>query len=143
MAIATSTALLLGGGAAVGAAALDRKSATESVKSAQRQRDESQAFIEKNINQARGDLFRLFPQAQESRRLGAQAGLDLIAQTVPQQLGAFQQGNIGAQDITAAGFRQQLNAVLGQPIQTDFQPVRIDTDFQVPDLPPAQLIGGQ
>lgn len=137
------TALIAGAVASGGAAIADTVSAQRSVKSAERQREESQAFIESQIKQARGDLFKLFPEAQESRRAGAQAGLDLIQQSVPQQLGAFQQGNIGAQQITAAGFPQQMNAILGQPINTSFQPVRINTDFQVPQLPGALPIGAE
>lgn len=126
-----------------GAAIADTRSARRATESAERQREESQAFIESQIKQARGDLFKLFPQAQESRRLGAQAGLDLIAQTVPQQLGAFQQGNVAAQQTAVSGFEQQMNAILGQPIQTDFQPVRIGADFQVPQLPAPVPIGAE
>ena len=72
---------VLGVGSAIG----DNNSAKRSVRSAERQRAESQAFIEKNIKQARGDLFKLFPQAQGSRRAGAQAGLDLMAQSIPKR----------------------------------------------------------
>lgn len=145
MAVATSTAMLLGAGATVGAAAIDAKSAKNSVKSAERQRAESQAFIEKNIQQARGDLFRLFPQAQESRRAGAQAGLDLFSQSIPAQMNAFQDGNVAAQNTLIQGLPQVQNALLGNRVTLNQQPVRLG-DYGVglagnaPQLPAANTI---
>ena len=115
----------------------DRKSVKDANKTAERQRAESQKYIEKQVKQARGDLFRLAPLGQESRRLGAQAGLDLIGQTMPMQLGAFKGGNMAAQQMLASGFGQTKNALLGNPQDTNFQPVDVyaGEQFQVPQLP--------
>lgn len=124
------------GAAAVFASKSDRKSAKESVKSQERQREESQQFIKDQVEQARGDLFRLFPQAQESRRLGAQAGLDLFGEVIPQQLQAFQGGNVAAQEALIQGLPQFQNAILGQPTNLNFQPVQLGGELNVPNLPP-------
>jgi hypothetical protein len=134
----------IGGTVVSGAAAVgDYRNNKKNRKSAERQRAESQAFIEKQMKQARGDLFRMQPLASESRRLGAQAGLDLMAQTVPQQLGAFKAGNMGAQRIVSQGLPQMQNAILGRGINTNFQPVDVGGEFQVPQLPQQVLVGGE
>lgn len=134
------------GSAAIGAvssglaARADTKSAKRSVQSAERQRDESQAFIEKNIKQARGDLFKLYPQAQESRRLGVQAGMDLLGQAIPQQLKAFQGGNVAAQNMLIQGLPQQQNAILGRGVSFNPQAVQLGGGINMPQLPqPTQM----
>ena len=137
------TAMIAGAVASGGAAYGDYQSNKKNRKSAERQRAESQAFIEKQMKQARGDLFRMQPLASESRRLGAQAGLDLMAQSIPQQLGAFKAGNMGAQRITAQGLPQMQNAILGRGINTNFQPVDVGGEFVVPELPQQVLVGGE
>jgi len=137
------TALIAGAVGSIGAAAIDNQSAKRSVRSAERQRAESQRFIEKNIKQARGDLFQLFPQAQESRRAGAQAGLDLMAQTIPQQINSFQGGNVAAQNALIQGLPQQQNALLGRRVTLDQQPVRLGGGLTVPQLPAANSMAPQ
>lgn len=125
------------GVAALGAhgAREDRESAEEISDTSKRQRSESQQFIEDQVEQARGDLFKLFPQAQESRRLGAQAGLDLFGEVIPQQLEAFQGGNVAAQQQLIQGLPQFQNAILGQPTNLNFQPTQLGAEFNVPQLP--------
>jgi hypothetical protein len=120
------TELITGGAALLGfgAAKSDRDAAERSAETAQRQRQESQDFIEKTIKQARGDLFKLFPSAQESLQTGIQAGLDVFNQAIPAQLQAFQGGNVGAQNQLIQGLSQQQNAILGQPI--DFNPQALE-----------------
>ena len=86
---------------------------------------------------ARGDALNLSPGMQESRRLGTQAALDVFGQTMPQQMSAFQQGNMAAQ-----------NAILGLPVAPQGQPFQIGYDpsymqQQLPQMPsPADLLGG-
>ena len=84
-------------GATVVAAGLDYKAAQEANATALKQREESQKFIEKQTNQARGDIFQLFPAAQKARQY-------------------FQQGNVMAQNQQIAGLGQIQNAILGRPI---------------------------
>jgi len=110
------TALIAGAVASGGAAYLDRKSQKDAVKSAQRQKEASQAFIEKQIAQARSDIFKLFPSAQESRKQGLQAGLDLYKQAYPAMMNTFQQGNVGAQQALITGLPQIQNAILGNQV---------------------------
>jgi hypothetical protein len=119
----------------VGAAVSDNRNAKRSRDSAERQREESQAFIEKNIKQARGDLFKLLPQAQESRRLGAQAGMDLLGQTIPQQIESFQGGNVAAQNMLIQGLPQQQNAILGRGTSFNPQAVQLGGGINMPQLP--------
>lgn len=139
MAISTAAALIAGGTAILGIAAsrADRKSAERSVESQERQRAEAQAFIEKSIKQARGDLFKLFPSAQKSLQTGIQAGLDIFKQSIPQQFQSFQQGNIAAQRQLIGGLQPQQAAILGQPINFDPQVTQLQLPQTggIPDVP--------
>lgn len=125
MAVATSTALLAGAAASGGAAYLDRKSNKDAVKSAERQKQQSQEFIERQIKQARADIFKLFPAAQESRQKGLDAGLHLYSQAYPAMMNSFQQGNVGAQQALIAGLPQMQNAIMGDPVNMNFKPVQL------------------
>lgn len=119
MAIATATALALAGtGLAVGSAALDRKSANKANDIAARNRADSQRFIEESVAKARGDIFKLYPDAQESRQKGLQAGLDLYEQSVPAQMQSFTGGNVAAQNMLLQGLPQMNAAIMGQPVNT-------------------------
>lgn len=115
MGIATGLAIA-GTGATLLGARSDRKQADKNMRSAERQRAESQKFIEESVNKARGDLFKLFPAAQESRNQGLQAGIDLYKQSIPQQLGAFTQGNMAAQNALIQGLPAMQAAIMGQPM---------------------------
>ena len=83
--------------------------------------ESGQEFIRTGTEEARQDLFRLFPQAQQSAQQGFQGGLDVFGQALPQQAQAFQSGNIAAQQALLAGQPQFQNAILGLPTQ-QFQP---------------------
>ena len=65
--------------------------------------------------QGRQDVLAAFPKAQEARRQGFQGALDVFGQSIPQQLQAFQGGNVGAQQALLGGLPQQQNAILGLP----------------------------
>lgn len=131
-------AIFIGGALVAGAAARkDRKSAEKANETAERQRDESIAFIREQTERARGDIFKLFPEAQESRRQGIQTGLDIFRQTIPLQQQLFQQGNIGAQQALIQGFPSVQNAILGRPVDFDPQAVTVGQGlgFDVPQAP--------
>jgi len=138
MAIATSIiAAGLAGGAALGAAALNRSSVKDANESAQTQRSESQAFIERQGEQGREDVLRLAPLAEESRLKGFEGALDVFSQALPQQFQAFQGGNVGAQQIQLAGLDQQKRALLGLPT-ADFsqvEPLQLETPQLQGELP--------
>lgn len=133
-------AAALGGGASLYAANKDRKAAEKSVDKQTQQRQKSLEFIERMQNQARDDIFELYPSAQESRQAGIESGLDLYSQALPTQMDAFQQGNVGAQQALTQGNQQVQNAILGNPVDmSQMQPQRIDpqgiqglTDVQAP-----------
>lgn len=138
MAVATSTALLAGAAATGGAALLDSRNQRKSIKSMEDQKAASQAFIERNTKQARGDIFKLFDSAQDSRQQGLQAGFDLFRQSVPVQLNTFRQGNMAAQAQLARGLPQMNNAILGAPIDySQFQPTMITglSGLTMPEAP--------
>lgn len=118
-------------------------------KSSQRQQIAANArttdLIEQATRQARGDVLALAPAAFENRNLGFQGALDVFGQTIPQQFGAFQQGNMQAQGALLAGLPQFQNAILGLPADlSGFQPQRIDVDTgfaqqQLPEFVQPQL----
>lgn len=139
MAVGTTTALLAGAGATGGAALLDAKSNKDAIKANGKQAAASQAFIEKQIAQARSDIFKLFPAAQESRQQGLQAGLDLYKQAQPAMMNLYQQGNVGAQNALIAGLPQIQNAILGNAVDMSaFNPVQLQQP-QGLTLPPTQM----
>ena len=97
--------------------------------------------IEEQAGVAKEDVRSIFPVAQESRQQGFQGALDVLGQSVPQQIGAFQQGNVQAQQALLAGLPQIQNAILGnrvdlsglQPQQVQFDPSFLQQ--QLPDFP--------
>ena len=113
--------------ATVAGAFADRQSVEEVNTLAQENRDASQAFIEESVAQARTDLFKLFPQAQETRRIGTQTGLDIFSESIPAQIDLFRSGNVAAQNQLIQGLPQFQNAILGVPGAgiTGFQPTSI------------------
>tara|TARA_R110002124_G_scaffold79833_5_gene211885 strand:+ start:850 stop:1539 length:690 start_codon:yes stop_codon:yes gene_type:complete len=108
----------------------DRKSMENANETAQRQRAESISFLDKAIKQGRGDLFKLFPSAQKTLQAGMQGSMDVFNQAFPQQLQAFQAGNIGAQKQIIAGMQPRMNALMGQPMNYNPQ----ITEIQQPTL---------
>jgi len=108
-----------------------------------RANESTERFIREQGQQARRDVIGLFDTANINRNLGTQAALDIFGQTIPQQFGAFQQGNVGAQETLLAGLPQIQNAILGLPTElSGLQPrsIEFDTDFaqqQLPDFVPS------
>jgi hypothetical protein len=98
-------------------------------------------FIKQQAEQARGDIFRLIPAAEEARRLGTQGALDIFGQTIPQQAQVFQQGNVGAQRALTQGLPQILAALRGTPVDiSQFQPqtLQFDPSFAQQQVPQFQ-----
>ena len=110
-----------------------KTSASEESLAAQQQANiATQAFIEQQAGQARADVSRLFPGAQQVMAQGAQGALDVIGQGIPEQLRAFTGGNVGAQQALQTTLPQFQAAILGQPVDfSAFQPVDLgfDTSF--------------
>ncbi len=104
----------------------------------------SRRAIGAGTQQARQDVLGLFPQAQQARNLGFQGALDVLSGSLPAQLQAFQQGNVGAQQNLLAGLPQFQQAILGGQVDLSaLQPTTItpQTDFISQTLPfgqPAQ-----
>jgi hypothetical protein len=132
MGLATTVAVL-GTAASLSAASKDRaqaRSATETGRQisednlilAREQAEASRKFIENSIAQGRADLLKLFPAAQESRRSGIQAGLDVFNQVIPQQVGAFEQGNLQAQKTVAGALPNRMAALTGGFVNPNMQP---------------------
>lgn len=92
---------------------------------------QGQAFTREGVEQARQDLFKLFPAAQQNLQQGFQGALDIFGQSLPAQTNVFQQGNVAAQQQLLAGLPQFQNAILGN--QVDFSALQ-STQLQMPDL---------
>jgi len=92
--------------------------------------EQGQDFIRQGTVQARGDAIPLFQTGQQNALQGFQGALDIFGQTVPQQLQAFQGGNVGAQSALLSGLGQQQAAILGQ--QLDPNALQAQT-LQLPD----------
>ena len=107
----------------------------------------SQQFLEQASTQARADAGHLFGEARTARTAGFDTARDIFQQFVPQQLDAFQQGNFQAQQTAGATPQQQMNAILGRPVdfsflqpQQAFQPDFSFMDFEtpIPEVAPTQ-----
>lgn len=120
------TAGVVAAGASVAASNKQAGAARNAADLAANQTSENRAFIARQTNQARTDAIERFQLASDTRRAGTQQAIDIFSQTIPQQMGAFQQGNVGAQQALARGLPQFQAAILGQPIDFGaFQPVTL------------------
>jgi len=105
----------------------------------------SQAFIEEQARLARGDANYLYPQGDYARNQGINAAMALMGNSMPTQMGLYQDGNVSAQMQLLAGLPQFQNAILGMPVNNQaYQPTRLsmpDSSFykqQLPDFGMAQ-----
>jgi hypothetical protein len=89
--------------------------------------ERGQLFTREGIAQAREDVNKLFPAAQQNAQAGFQGALDIFGQSAPAQIDAFQGGNVAAQQQLLAGMPQFQNAILGN--QVDFSQLQ---PFQAP-----------
>ena len=83
-------------------------------------------FIAQQTSKAREQAIPLFVGAQKSQRLGSQQALDALRGGFRSQLGAFQQGNVGAQETIAGGQDAFSRAILGLPPLEQQAPVSFD-----------------
>jgi len=105
-----------------------RHSAAAQSKQAAAKADEQ---IQETTGQAREDLLKLFPAAQQTGRQGFQGALDVFGQSLPAQTDVFTQGNIGAQQQILQGLPQIQNALFGNQVDySQLQPFEV----QQPDL---------
>ena len=92
-----------------------------------------QRAIEKGAGTAVADVKRIIPEALRVGGEGFQGALDIIGQGIQPQISAFQQGNIGAQEITAETLPLVLAAILGTGggVGDTFDPrsINVDTSF--------------
>ena len=96
-------------------------------------------FVEKQGEQSRDDLLKLFDASDQNRNMGYQDVLDLFGRAMPQQLSAFQQGNTGAQQTLINSMPQYENAIMGRPVDYDkfrSQRIAIDPSYMQQELPP-------
>ena len=101
--------------------------------------EKAQEYTREAAAQARGDLFKLYPAAQQNANQGFQAAMDIFGQSVPAQMNAFQGGNVAAQQQLLAGLPQMNNALLGAPIDYSqfqtYQAPQQDYSFLQQQLP--------
>lgn len=89
----------------------------------------AEQFIKSQTAGATADVKRIFPEAFRVGAEGIQGALDIFGQGVPAGIEAFQQGNVGAQQITADTLPQIMAALLGTGVDPSvFQPQTIDVD---------------
>ena len=110
---------------------------------------ELDAYIQQMMDQSRGDMMGLWPGAMDNANMGYQAALDMFGQSVPQQMGAFTQGNMNAQSTLLGGLDPYMAALMGNPVDmSGLQPrgVNYDTSWIPQNLPEyasaANLLGG-
>ena len=122
------TAAIIGLGAATIGGALIGKSSTDKATRAQVDAgDKASQQLAASTAQARNDLFKLFPAAQQNTQQGYQGALDVFKQALPQQAGALQAGNVAAQNQLLAGMPQYQNAILGAPVDySQFQATQLE-----------------
>lgn len=139
-----TTALVVGGSGAVSSALNRPDTSAQRAQTAQNAR--SQEFIEQQSRMAQLASQRLFDTGQNNLLAGNEAALNLFQQGAPQQLSAFQQGNMNAQNQILAGLPQIQNAIMGTPVNYGaFTPraVNVDTNFlQGAQLPNFQNAAG-
>jgi hypothetical protein len=114
----------------LGAVASDR--ASSKARRTQVEAGDQQAQLIREANaQARQDIERLSPLAQENLMRGNQAALSIFGGLAPAQMDVFQQGNVGAQQALLSGLPQMQNALLGAPV--DYSALQTQ-QLQMPDL---------
>ena len=124
----SGVATAIGVSALVGAAAAS-DSSKRAANTAANTQGRQLAATDAGVQQARGDLFNLFPTAEANSQKGYQSALDVFGQFMPQQASTFQQGNMAAQNQILAGMPQQHNALMGGQVDySQFQPSQIDYD---------------
>ena len=85
--------------------------------------ERAQAFIESQSAKAEQTGETLFGGSEGNILSGNEAAYDLLRRIAPRQIGAFQEGNVGAQQQLIGGLPQIQAALMGQPVDYSvFQP---------------------
>jgi len=122
------TAAAIGGSALIGAYS-GNKASKDAARASGAASDAQIAETRRATEQARGDLFNLFPAAEANAQKGYQGALDVFGQFMPQQAQTFQQGNVAAQNQILAGMPQAQNALMGGAVDySQFQPTQLNYD---------------
>jgi len=107
-----------------------KKAGDKAIKASGKAGDKAAQITRDAANEARAESKTLFAGAQQNAGLGFQGALDVFGQSLPQQVNAFQQGNVGAQQQILAGLPQIQNAILGGNVDLSaLQPTNIQTDL--------------
>jgi hypothetical protein len=88
----------------------------------------AQAAQKKGTKKALAAAKAQYAKAEESRRAGGQAGLDIFAQSVPQQAQLFTQGNVGAQNALSGSLSRYRGDILGMQPQAAPQAQQFNFD---------------
>lgn len=111
-------------------------------RSAQREQINANAqntqLFQQLAGQASDQAKSLYGAADTNRNMSLQQVLSLLGGTIPQQLSAQQQGNMGAQQQLIGGLPMIQDAIMGRPVNMGaLQPTRIsyNTDFAQQQLP--------
>ena len=124
----SGVATAIAGAAVVGAVA-SRNASKGAARASGKASDAQIAETRRATEQARGDLFNLFPAAEANAQKGYQGALDVFGQFMPQQAQTFQQGNVAAQNQILAGMPQAHNALMGGAVDySQFQPTQLNYD---------------
>ena len=135
-------------GTSVLSSALQSRNAKKGAKGAANAELEGQRMAleatQQAADQARADAIPLFSSGQNNVLEGYRAANEIAGQSIPEQIRAFQSGNMGAQNALLQGLPQMQNAILGGPINNNaLQAQRINTpndSFFQRDLPEFQTI---
>lgn len=106
----------------------DRSAQTQQVA----QNRDSRALFQNLGTQAQDQATALYGASDQNRNITLNQILGLLGGSIPQQLSARQQGNVGAQQQLLAGLPMVQAAIMGQPVNMgSLQPTRINysTDF--------------
>lgn len=93
---------------------------------------DNSALFQSLANQAAGRATSLYGAADQNRNITLEQILALLGGTIPQQLSARQQGNMGAQQQLIGGLPMIQDAIIGRPVNMGaLQPTQISygTDF--------------
>ena len=92
--------------------------------------ERSAQLIARQAQVAKGEVNRLFPQADAARNRGLGLAAEVLAGATPEQLRLSDQGNLQAQRALLSGLPQVQNAILGQPVDlSGLQPQAISPDL--------------
>jgi hypothetical protein len=87
------------------------------IKEQQKANERSQAYIQQQTGQARGDASQLYQQGDYARNLGINLAMALMGQALPQQYGMLQRGQADYQNAILGNPDGSLASLTNQPFQ--------------------------